>query len=56
MLKLARKKYQSIIVNCNTKVTVICDKHNQVRHGNEAPDDVEIWCDEICERIAENRN
>ena len=51
MLKLTRKKNESIIIDDNIKVTVISDKGGQVRLGIEAPDDVEIWREEIYEQI-----
>jgi carbon storage regulator len=51
MLKLARKSGESIQIGDNNKNTVLDDKHNQVKIGIDAPDDVEIWRDEIYEKI-----
>ena len=51
MLKLARKSGESIQIGDNNKNTVFDDKHNQVKIGIDAPDDVEIWRDEIYEKI-----
>ena len=49
MLQFTRKQYESIIIGDDIKVTVLSDKHGRVRLGIEAPDDVEIWRDEIQE-------
>lgn len=51
MLELTRKQNESLIIDGNIKVTVLSDKHGQVRLGIEAPDDVEIWREEIFEKI-----
>ena len=42
MLILTRKSGESIQIGDNIKITVFDDKHNQVKRGIEAPDDVEI--------------
>ena len=42
MLELARKKNESIIIDDNIKITVLSDKHGQVKPWIEAPDNVEI--------------
>jgi len=47
MLILTRNQNESIIINDDIKITVISDRHGQVKLGIEAPDDVEIWREEI---------
>lgn len=51
MLQLTRKQYESIIIGDDIKITVLNDPQGQVRLGIEAPDDVEIWREEIYEKI-----
>jgi carbon storage regulator len=51
MLILSRNQNESIIIDGDIKVTVLSDKHGQVKLGIEAPDDVEIWREEIYEGI-----
>ena len=47
MLILTRKQDESVIIDGNIKVTVLSDKHGQVKLGIEAPENVEIWREEI---------
>ena len=47
MLILTRNQNESIVIDDDIKVTVISNRHGQVRLGIEAPDDVEIWREEI---------
>jgi carbon storage regulator len=54
MLQLTRKIGESIQIGDNIKITVLDDKHNQVKIGIEAPDDVEIWRYEIYEKMREH--
>ena len=54
MLQLTRKQYESIIIGDDIKITVISDKHGQVKLGIEAPDDIEIWREEIYEKMREH--
>ena len=42
---------KSIIIDGDIKITVLSDKHGQVKLGIEAPDDVEIWREEIYEKL-----
>ena len=51
MLELTRKTYESIIIDGDIKVTVLSDKNGQVKLGIEAPDDIEIWREEIYDAI-----
>ena len=47
MLMLTRSQNESIIINDNIKITVISNRHGQVKLGIEAPEDVKIWREEI---------
>ncbi len=47
MLILTRSQNESIIINDDIKIIVISDRHGQVKLGIEAPEDVEIWREEI---------
>ena len=51
MLILTRKQNESVIIDDDIKVTVISDKRGHVKLGIEAPDNVEIWREEINERL-----
>lgn len=51
MLILTRKQNESIVIDDDIRITVISDRHGQVKLGIEAPEDVEIWRDEIYEKI-----
>ena len=51
MLQLTRKQNESIIIDGNIKINVLNDPQGQVRLWIEAPDDVEIWREEIYEKI-----
>ena len=51
MLILTRKQNESVIIDDDIKVTVLSDKHGQIKLGIEAPDDVEIWREEIYEKL-----
>ncbi len=51
MLILTRSQNESIIINDDIKITVISDRHGQVKLGIEAPEDVEIWREEICTKM-----
>jgi carbon storage regulator len=54
MLQLTRKMGESIIIDDDIKVIVLSDGTGQVRLGNEAPDDIEIWREEIYEEITQD--
>ena len=49
MLVLSRKQNQSIIINENIRVTVVCIRGNQVRIGVEAPQSVPVFREELCD-------
>ncbi len=51
MLILTRKQNESVIIDDDIKVTVISDRYGHVKLGIEAPDDVEIWREEIYVRF-----
>ena len=53
MLILTRKQNESVIIGDDIKVTVLSDHHGQVKLRVEAPEDVEIWREEIYDRINE---
>jgi len=50
MLILTRSRNETII-NDDIKITVISDRHSQVKLGIDAPDDVKIWREEIYTRM-----
>ena len=47
MLILTRSQNESVIIDDDIKITVPNDRHGQVKLGIEAPEDVEIWREEI---------
>ena len=53
MLILTRSQNESIVIDGDIKITVLNDPQGQVRLGIEAPDDVEIWREEIYERFGD---
>ena len=55
MLILARSQNESIIINDDIKVTALSDHHGQVKLGIEAPEDVEIWREEIHQKLQESQ-
>jgi carbon storage regulator len=54
MLILTRKQNESIVIDDDIRITVLSDRHGQVKLGIEAPEDVEIWRQEIYEKILED--
>jgi carbon storage regulator len=54
MLILTRSQNESIIINDDIKITILGTKGQDVKIGIEAPDDVEIWREEIYEQIQAN--
>jgi carbon storage regulator len=53
MFILTRNQNESVIIDDDIKITVLSDKHGQVKLGIEAPEDVEIWREEIYDRMLE---
>ena len=51
MLILTRNQNESVIIDDDIKVTVLSDRHGQVKLGIEAPDEVEIWREEIYDKL-----
>jgi carbon storage regulator len=51
MLVLSRKEGEKIIVGDTIKVTVLEIRGNKVRLGFDAPDDVQIYRDEVAQKI-----
>jgi carbon storage regulator len=51
MLILTRKQNESVIINDDIKVTVLSDRHGQVKLGIDAPEDVKLWREEIYEKL-----
>ena len=54
MLILTRSQNESIIIGDDIKITVISDRHGQVKLGIEAPEDVEIWREEIYTKMQDD--
>jgi carbon storage regulator len=50
MLIFTRKLGESIHIGNNIEIIALDGKPNQVRTGIAAPDDIEIWRDEIYEK------
>jgi carbon storage regulator len=55
MLILTRSQNESIVIDDDIRITVLSDRHGQVKLGIEAPEDVEIWREEIYQKIQEQR-
>jgi carbon storage regulator len=53
MLILTRKQSESIIINDDIKITILGTKGQDVKIGIEAPEDVEIWREEIYDKLEE---
>ena len=51
MLILTRKQSESVIIDGDIRITVLSDKHGQIKLGIETPDDVEIWREELYEKL-----
>ena len=56
MLILTRNQYQSVIIDDEIKITVLSDSHGQVKLGIEAPDEIEIWREEVYEKILKSED
>ena len=55
MLILTRSQNESIIISDDIKITILGTKGQDVKIGIEAPEDVEIWREEIYQKIQEPR-
>ncbi len=53
MLVLSRKKDEKIIIDDKIKVTVLAIEGNQVQIGIDAPQDIEIYREELYRKIEE---
>jgi carbon storage regulator len=51
MLILTRSQNESIVIDDDIRITVLSNQHGQVKLGIEAPDDVEIWREEIYTKL-----
>lgn len=51
MLILTRKKEESIIINGNIHIQIISIEEGKVKIGIEAPKDIEIFRNEVFEKI-----
>jgi carbon storage regulator len=51
ILILTRKQNESIITDDDIRIIVLSDRHGQIKLGIDAPDDVEIWREEICTKL-----
>jgi carbon storage regulator len=56
MLILTRKQNESIVINDDIKVTILGTKGKDVKIGIEAPEDIEIWREEIYRQLEHSRN
>jgi carbon storage regulator len=53
---LTRKQNESVIIDDDIKVTVISNRHGHVKLGIEAPEEVEIWREEIYVQLQESHD
>ena len=53
MLILTRSQNESVIIDDDIKITVLSDRHGQVKLGIEAPENVAIWREEIYQKKQE---
>ena len=54
MLILTRKQSESVIIGDDIKITILGTKGQDVKIGIEAPDDVEVWREELYDRLHED--
>jgi carbon storage regulator len=55
MLILTRKQNETIVIDDDIRITVLSDNHGQVKLGIEAPEEVEIWREEIYEKLEKSQ-
>jgi carbon storage regulator len=53
MLILTRNQNESIVIDDDIRITVLSDNYGKVKLGNDAPEDVEIWREEIYDKLKE---
>ena len=53
MLILTRKQDEAIIIGDDIRITILGTKGQDVKIGIEAPDDVEIWREEIYDKLTD---
>ena len=53
MLILTRNQNESIIIDDDIRITILSDGRGQVKIGIDAPDEVDIWREEIYEEMRE---
>lgn len=51
MLVLERQYHESIFIGKDIKITIVSIRENKVRIGIEAPDNVDIWREEVFDKI-----
>jgi carbon storage regulator len=51
ILILTRKQNESVITDDDIRITVLSDRHGQIKLGIDAPDDVEIWREEVYAKL-----
>ena len=51
MLILTRNQNEAVIIDGDIKITVLSDKNGQVKLGIDAPENVEVWREEIYEKM-----
>jgi carbon storage regulator len=55
MLVLSRKECESIIIDGHIKLTVVEIRGDKIRLGIEAPQEVNVWREELSTRSAKNK-
>ncbi len=51
MLILTRNQNESIVIDDDIRITVLSGNYGQVKLGIDAPEEVEIWWEEIMQLI-----
>ena len=54
MLILTRSAGETIIIDEDIRITVLSDKHGNLKLGIEAPENVKIWREEIHKNLGDN--
>jgi carbon storage regulator len=53
MLILTRNQNESVIIDDDIRITILSDRHGRVKLGIEAPEDIEIWREDIYDKLQE---